>query len=214
MAYFLGSDVEVLITTEVSDKAVMVSQITGGRYSLTTTDGSGGGAQPTNGLGINSLHADNLQIPADALVDVTGLDIGIGAMDEDIDYLGHNTPLKAEVRKNTTLTLTLKKKNVTFDVMYSGDDDGTTARYGITTGGAFKTGLEEPDVNIGYRLVIVLKNSNELLCLRNCQMTAYNVTLSPDGTQEQSVEFTSMVQPLIAASVTSDFTDATGTGDI
>ena len=46
-------------------------------------------------------------------------------------------------------------------------------------------------------------------------MTANNITLSPDGTQEQSVEFTSMVTPLLVSAVTSDNLDApTGTGDI
>ena len=32
-------------------------------------------------------------------------------------------------------------------------------------------------------------------------MTANNITLNADGTQEQSLEFTSMVQPKIAATV-------------
>ena len=46
-------------------------------------------------------------------------------------------------------------------------------------------------------------------------MTANNITLSPDGTQEQSVEFTSMVQPLIRDSVAdTKCDDATDAGDI
>ena len=42
-------------------------------------------------------------------------------------------------------------------------------------------------------------------------MTANNITLNADGTQEQSLEFTSMVQPKIAATV--DVT-ATGVGEL
>ena len=209
MAYFLGSDAEVVITTEVSDKALAVTQPADGDYTLTSTSGTA----PASGFGINSLVSANQDFPADALVDITGIDIGIGAMDEDIDYLGHNTPLKAEVRKNTTVTLTLKKKNVVFDVMYSGDADGATARYGLNSNGNLKTGLEEPDIYIGYRLLIKLKGSKEIFCVRNCQMTAHNITLTPDGVQEQSIEFTSMVAPLINTSNSGLFTN-TAVGDI
>ena len=60
-----------------------------------------------------------------------------------------------------------------------------------------------------------LKDSKEFFVVRNCQMTANNITLSPDGTQEQSVEFTSMVAPLIRASVADGQCDlATDPGDI
>ena len=213
MAYFLGSDVEVIITTELAGNSVAVTETTN-KYTIAAQ----GATAPTTGLGINSLNDTNQEFPGDALVDITGVDLGIGAMDEDIDYLGHNTPLKAEIRKNTTLTLTFKRKNVVFDVLYSGDADGKTGRYGLKASGGgsdLRTGLEEPGVDIGYRLLIKLKGSQEIFALRNCQMTANNITLSPDGTQEQSLEFTSMVTPLLVSAVTSNNLDApTGTGDI
>ena len=209
MAYFLGSDVEVVITTESATHNVTLTETTN-RYTLSAANA----AVPSTGLGINRLEHLNQQFPDDALVDITGVDIGIGAMDEDIDYLGHNTPLKAEIRKNTTLTLTFKRKNVVFDVLYSGDDQGNSGRYGVP-GAALGTGLAEPTVDMGYRLVLKLKDSKEFFVLRNCQMTANNITLSPDGTQEQSVEFTSMVAPLIRASVADGECDvATGAGEI
>ena len=209
MAYFLGSDVEVVITTESLTHSVKLAEATN-RYTLSAENA----ATPTGGLGINKLDHLNQEFPGDALVDITGVDIGIGAMDEDIDYLGHNTPLKAEVRKNTTLTLTFKRKNVVFDVLFSGDDQGNTGRYGVD-GSGLGDGLSEPTVELGYRLVIKLKASKEFFVIRNCQMTANNITLSPDGTQEQSVEFTSMVQPLIRASVADGQCDvATGPGEL
>jgi hypothetical protein len=78
-----------------------------------------------------------------------------------------------------------------------------------------RTGLEEPGVDIGYRLLVKLKGSQEIIALRNCQMTANNITLSPDGTQEQSLEFTSMVTPLLVSAVTTTNLDgATDSGDI
>ena len=209
MAYFLGSDVEVVITTESATHSVKLAESTN-RYILSAENA----ATPTGGLGVNALVHGNQEFPADALVDITGVDLGIGAMDEDIDYLGHNTPLKAEVRKNTTLTLTFKRKNVVFDVLFSGDDQGNTGRYGVD-GSGLGDGLSEPTVELGYRLVIKLKASKEFFVIRNCQMTANNITLSPDGTQEQSVEFTSMVQPLIRASVADGQCDvATGPGEL
>ena len=209
MAYFLGSDVEVVITTEHATNNVTLTETTN-RYVLSTA----AAAVPSTGLGINTLVHGNQEFPGDALVDITGVDLVIGAMDEDIDYLGHNTPLKAEIRKNTTLTLTFKRKNVVFDVLYSGDDQGNSGRYGVP-GAALGTGLAEPTVDMGYRLVLKLKDSKEFFVVRNCQMTANNITLSPDGTQEQSVEFTSMVAPLIRASVADGQCDlATDPGDI
>ena len=155
MAYFLGSDVEVVITTESATNNVTLTETTN-RYALSTAVA----AAPSTGLGINTLVHTNQEFPGDALVDITGVDIGIGAMDEDIDYLGHNTPLKAEVRKNTTLTLTFKRKNVVFDVLFSGDDQGNSGRYGVP-GAALGTGLAEPTVDMGYRLVLKLKASDE-----------------------------------------------------
>ena len=209
MAYFLGSDVEVVITTENAGYSVRLQESTN-RYILSAENA----ATPTGGLGINKLDHLNQEFPGDALVDITGVDLGIGAMDEDIDYLGHNTPLKAEIRKNTTLTLTFKRKNVVFDVLFSGDDQGNFGRYGLP-GNALGTGLAEPTVDLGYRLVLKLKDSKEFFVVRNCQMTANNITLNPDGTQEQSVEFTSMVAPLIRASVADGQCDVpTGAGEI
>ena len=196
MAYFLGSDVEVCITTECHANSIEVD-VASGNYAVS------GAAGVDVTYGVNRRQAANAVFADDALVDIMGVDIGIGAMDEDIDYLGHNTPLKAEIRKNTTVTLTFKRKNLVFDALYIGDKDGNIGRWGPVSGStaAVNTGLEEPTVDYGYRLYIKLKASNEIFTIRNCQMTANNITLSPDGTQEQSLEFTSMVQPKIAATV-------------
>tara|TARA_A100001391_G_scaffold12969_1_gene7727 strand:- start:711 stop:1331 length:621 start_codon:yes stop_codon:yes gene_type:complete len=206
MAYFLGSDVEVCITTECHANSIEVD-VASGNYAVS------GAAGVDVTYGVNRRQAANAVFADDALVDIVGVDIGIGAMDEDIDYLGHNTPLKAEVRKNTTVTLTFKRKNLVFDALYIGDKDGNIGRWGPVSGSTanVNTGLEEPTVDYGYRLYIKLKGSNEIFTIRNCQMTANNITLNADGTQEQSLEFTSMVQPKIAATV--DVT-ATGVGEL
>jgi len=206
MVYFLGSDAEVAITTEASGTCVKVSKDSNGEFTLAAE----AAATPTGGYGINDLRATNAEFPTDALVDITGIDLGIGALDEDIDYLGHRTPLKAEVHKQTTVTLTFKRKNVVFDVLYDGDSSATqnTGRWGVdSTATTMNFGLEEPDTEFGYRLFIKLlashndTNTVEFLMIRNAQMTNNTVTLNADGTQEQSIEFTSSVSPVAQGTV-------------
>ena len=153
--------------------------------------------------GIAQMTAANLLSTA-GLVDLTGLDLGIGAMDEDVSYLGARTPLKAEVHKTTTVTLTLKKKNDNFDVIYSGDLNSNIARWGVKNDGTLYNGLEEPGIDgyysFGYRLAIYLQEYGsypEVMTIKNAQMTGHSISLNADGTQEETLEFTSSVQPVI-----------------
>ena len=188
MAYFLGSDVKVTLTTENPTNGLLVASGSGGLYTLTAD------ADPANG--INQRSEANLGT-ANALVDVTGLDLGIGAMDEDISYLGHRTPLKAEVHKETTISLTQKRKNAVFDVIFSGDSSGNIGRWGVNTSNALADGLSEPDVHYGFRLCIFIKDGKEVFTVRNAGLTGHTVTLNADGTQEETLDFTSQVEPVI-----------------
>ena len=123
--------------------------------------------------------------------------------------MGANTPLKAEVRKETTITLTKKKDSPVFDILFSGDAGSFTngARWGVKTGGgSVYDGLEEPSTDFGYRVFLQLKAGAEILAIRNAQMTGHTVSLNADGTQEETIEFTSQVNPLIFA--------ATGSGGL
>jgi len=198
MAYFLGSDATVSLTTESATYGVQVS-LSAGAYAV-----SGAAAAVTNGIA--QMTASNLSSSA-GLVDLTALDLGIGAMDEDITYMGARTPLKAEVHKVTTVTLTLKKKNDTFDVIYTGDLNNNIARWGVKNDGTLYNGLEEPGVDgyysFGYRLAIYLQeygSNPEVMTIKNAQMTGHNISLNADGTQEETLEFTSSVQPDISSS--------------
>jgi len=191
MAYFLGSDVKVALTTEHSGSGMAVASGAAGLYTLT------GAASPTNG--ISKRAAANLS-SSGALVDVVGLDLGIGAMDEDVSYLGHRTPLKAEVHKETTISLSLKRKNAVYDVIFSGDSSGDIGRWGLTRTGALADGLSEPDVTYGYRLAVYLKSGSEVFTVRNATFTGHTVSLNADGTQEETLEFSSQVSPVISSS--------------
>ena len=205
MAYFLGSDATVSLTTESVTYGVIVTE-TAGAYAV-----SGTAASVTNGIA--HMCTGNLLSTA-GLVDLTALDVGIGAMDEDITYMGARTPLKAEVHKVTTVTLTLKKKNDTFDVIYTGDLNNNIARWGVKNDGTLYNGLEEPGIDgyysFGYRLVIYLQEYahpgyvppayEEVMTIKNAQMTGHSISLNADGTQEETLEFTSSVQPDISSS--------------
>jgi len=205
MAYFLGSDATVSLTTESVTYGVIVTE-TAGAYAV-----SGTAASVTNGIA--HMGTGNLLSTA-GLVDLTALDVGIGAMDEDITYMGARTPLKAEIHKTTTVTLTLKKKNDTFDVIYTGDLNNNIARWGVKNDGTLYNGLEEPGIDgyysFGYRLVIYLQEYahpgyvppayEEVMTIKNAQMTGHSISLNADGTQEETLEFTSSVQPDISSS--------------
>jgi len=197
MAYFLGNDCEVALTTEDATYGVVVNN-NSGAYAV-----SGTGVAVTNG--ITKMTAGNLAASS-SLVDLTALDLGLSAMDEDVSYIGAKTPLKAEVHKTTTVTLTLKKKNAVFDAIYIGDSSGNIGRWGVKDDGTLYDGLEEPGIDnaftFGYRLAVYLKDTSpaEVMTIRNAQMTAHTVTLNADGTQEDSLEFTSNVKTIISSS--------------
>lgn len=213
MVYFLGSDAQVAITTEATGACVTVAKDGNGEYTLDYEAAT----TPTGGYGINAMIAGNAEFPADALVDITGIDLNIGSLDEDIDYLGHRTPLKAEVQKQTSVTLTFKRKNVVFDVIYDGEMQNIQkiGRWGVKVDGAhLRYGLEEPETDFGYRLYIKLLASHgasetvEYFMVRNAQMVGNTVTINADGTQEQSIEFNSTVSPIAQATVNVTATDA------
>ena len=76
MAYFLGRDVNVYITTEDTNTFVYTSDSAG---TANTAGGAG------NTLFAGFLTTDG--IASGSVGDVTGVDLSIGAVDEDITYL-------------------------------------------------------------------------------------------------------------------------------
>jgi len=192
MAYFLGSDVKVALTTEHETYGLQVDESgSSGFYNLSIA------SSPDNG--VNRLTLSNLATGS-ALVDVTGLDLGIGAMDEEVTYLGHRTPLKAEVHKETTVSITLKRKNAVYDVIFTGDKDSVIGRWGIGTNigaNAVGDGLSEPIATYGFRIAIYIKSGKEVFTIRNCTFTGHSISLNTDGTQEETLDFSSQVEPII-----------------
>ena len=204
MAYYLGRDVVVALTTEDAEFGL---QWDAGLNTLVTFDTDagptdaadvvigGGREQPVFGTVPGTTRTYSNEVS-----DLTGVDLSIGVTDEDITYMGQRSVLKAEIKKETTITLTRKKSDMSWDVMFNGDGTNT-GRYGIKGTGSFHTGLEDPGVaDFGYRVYIKL-NSAEVMSIPNMCIQAHSVTLNADGNTEETLELMSYIDPIVAAAV-------------
>ena len=182
MVYYLGRDVSVALQTE-SDRGITASNgaVTVGTAAVGTAAA----------LGTSTDIAALPNFP-----DVVGVDVGIGAMDEDISYFGMRSQTKAEIKKETTVTVTMKKNGSEWDTMFN------MARYGTKNGAdATWDGLEEPDQYHGYRVCIALKSGSEVISIPNACVQSHTVTINADGVQEETIEFMSYVTPYISTAV-------------
>ena len=136
------------------------------------------------------------------MTDVISVDVTVGAVDEDIAYMGQRTALKAEIKKENTVVITKKKDSKLFDEMFN------IARYGFTgSGGNTPTvmgqaSLAQPTRIMGYRIHVQLLSGTEVISFPNMTMSEHSVTLNADGVQEESITFMGHVTPLIAATAT------------
>ena len=205
MAYYLGRDVKVWIITEDPNQSV---DVTSNACKLRSDNDTSNFANTRAAAGL----ADSL-----AKTDITGVDLGIGVVDEDVSYMGQRSMLKAEIKKETTVALTFKKSDNELDVIFNGPitadecTDGNTirtqvgARWGLDNE-LISAGLQSPAdhksgsiITYGYRVVIQLKDAVEAIAVPNACITGHSVTLNTDGVTEETIEFTSHVTPIIAA---------------
>ena len=189
MAYFLGRDVKVALTTEDAANGIgadgLVDTADAAMF-IPSLDFEGG----TAFAGVLGVEVSN------PFADVVGVDISLGAIDEDITYMGQRTVLKAEVKKETTVSLTLKKSTNFWSLVWR------NARWGLNTAGSDEhDGLTKPGVDTGYRFHIQLKSSAEVISVQNCTLTGYSVSLNPDGVQEETLELISHVTPVVGTAV-------------
>ena len=204
MAYYLGRDVKVWIITEDADDSIAVSS---NECTVLDTNAITNFANTRTQAGL----ADGL-----AKTDITGVDIGISVVDEDVSYMGQRSVLKAEIKKETTVSLTFKKSDNELDVIFNGPikaaecSDGNAhrqvgARWGCDNN-LISAGLSSPedhkagsDISYGYRVVVQLQDAVEAIAIPNACITGHSVSLSADGVTEETLEFTSHVTPIIAA---------------
>ena len=201
MAYLLGRDVKVALTTEVADHGISFTSTAAqlATAAVTAGDGlvsprnvhfSGGTGDVFDGNGTTGSMAP--------FTDVTGVDVSIGAVDEDVAYLGQRTTLKAEIKKETTITITRKKSNNHLELLFQG------ARYGLKNdaGNSLQThtALVQPNsTTFGYRVHIAFDDGVDVMSIPHCQITSYSATMSADGVQEETIELMSHVTPIVGA---------------
>ena len=178
MVYYLGRDIAVAISTESDVAADDISVA-----SLKVISGSASGIRFASDM---SATLFSQFTSGDGLVeDVTGIDIGVGAMDEDITYVGQRGTAKVEQKKEMTVTLTRKKKNDVWGIIFNGPTQGASqanhsgdqtfgARWGLDkTGSAtapyINDGMSNPRDDIvsgttnlcyGYRVHVQLKSGS------------------------------------------------------
>ena len=215
MTYFLGRDVTVYLTTE--HKLYGIAAPTPA-ISPSLAAGNVSGALGT-GLGKDILPRTSGATAVASLTDVTGIDLGMGAMDEENSFFGINSQLSTEIKKELTVTLTKKKNTALFDALfndarygvYTSTDGGTTATADATGTAYLFDGLMDPKIqNFGYRLQVKLKDSKEIYTIRNACLSAHTVTLNADGTQEETAEFYAYTEPVMSTGITASVTGLTG----
>ena len=243
MAYFLGRDVELAITTEhnnlgitfeehasnADELAAVIVDFTHGtsvniyataekanlfagpRAAVSATEGPWGDISPgnttTNFTSNNSLKMADVEWNNEP-DNLTAIDLSMGVMDEDVAFIGQRNVLKAEVKKENTISITRKKKDAMFETVYNsarfGLADGLTACPASPFTSGLFDGLSAPDYSeCGYRVYLRFKDSStvdegEIFVLRNCYITEHTVTMSADSTQEETLTLMSYVDPIVA----------------
>ena len=238
MVYFLGRECVVAITTENAKAGLEVTGTATRTAILRDFLGSDTGAISDNtaydvdihfcgarqdsgssdftvfgtydqGSGVNTKNE---------VVNLTGVDLSLGAMDEDLSFIGQRATMRVEVKKENSITLTRKKTNDIWDIIYN------DARFGVTTGTAhaatdYETGLSAPDnTDYGYRVYIKFKDyvgaseQGGYLVLPNCCITEHSVTLGADATTEESMTFQSYLNPIIVRALGAGVLDGDASG--
>ena len=239
MVYFLGRECVVAITTENAKAGLEVTGTATRTAILRDFLGSDTGAISDNTAYDVDIHFCGARQDSGAsdftvfgtydqgsgvntkneIVNLTGVDLSLGAMDEDLSFIGQRATMRVEVKKENSITLTRKKTNDVWDVIYN------DARFGVTTGTEhaatdYETGLSAPDnTDYGYRVYIKFKDyvdadeQGGYLVLPNCCITEHSVTLGADATTEESMTFQSYLDPIIVRGALASGTldgDATG----
>jgi hypothetical protein len=212
----------VLTLTQATGGTGGNTTITEDLVNVTKTNFTGGDDDPDFVAG--QTFAENLDssVALTKIADLTGVDLGISVVDEDITYMGSKTVLKAEIKKETTISLTRKKSNNLWDVVYNGQTAASKgwsgsaaetgdygARWGVIEGAAdtwyINNGLIAPKDAVdyggvvpcfGYRVHIEL-SSTETISIPACQLTGHTISLNADGTTEETCELISHVTPRI-----------------
>ena len=231
MAFYTGKEVKVWVCTETTDasqKALGVIQSSTGKNKMGIFSGvDAADDRPTE---MFAAPYDKAGTAGLNITDLTGIDVSIGAVDEDISYFQTANVGKIEVKKETSITLTRKMSDKAFLVAYQGKvntgdaEDGAgnhSSRWGLKNATNIASGITDPknttttdsSISYGYRVYVLLKTSGQVFIIPNCTLMSHAVTASNDAANEETVEFMSTVKPLVTQSATYTST-ATTTANI
>jgi hypothetical protein len=220
MAYYTGRDVDVFWSTEHDSYGIKEEEFAGNSFELERLLGSTATTPFVESLAQIGLDDTKLK-------DVTGVDLSIGAQDEDISYMGLRNQGKIEVKKDTSVTITMKKKDRHFLQLYQGSTNSSSSN---TTGGhpgrwglielsagtiEVQDGTIDPKscvdagattkTTYGFRLIVEFKgdtsgtaNNGACIIIPNCTLSEVTHTTSNEAADEESVTFTSSVKPIIS----------------
>ena len=177
MAYFTGKDVDVWVTTEHDYDYL---EVTDNELVVNSDNSTAGVAKSAAAIFSGALTQAGMSTTR--MTDLTGCDVTVGAMDEDISFFGLRNVGKIEVKKDTSVTLTRKKsdnKNMvafqgTTNSTHSYSDGAHSGRWGLiedsdgTSGMRVADGTVDPKSTLddhastpeqcyGYRVFIELK---------------------------------------------------------
>ena len=182
MVFFLGKDVTVKMSTE-SNRGVGVTPAAGASSQVTVS------ASPSTTFLIPASPGSETEV----FGQLTACELSIGSMDEDISYFGMRSQTKADIKKETTVTLTRKKTDEFMDVLFN------EARFGaLNNQGSADDGLAQPTGDRGYRVYIEIvanAGTSEVITLKGCCITGHTVTVNTDGTMDETLELMSYITP-------------------
>ena len=159
MTYFIGRDVKVAITTEHASGSFSNTSGIAAIDNAVAPDG-------TNICDLNGLTEPTTDTftASEVMKDVTGVDVTLGTVDEDIAYMGQNTALKAEIKHETTITITKKRQDGFFNSMFAkGFRYGAGGHSGDSDA---HDGLTQPSTSHGFRLFVAMKEAVSYTHLR------------------------------------------------
>ena len=224
MAYYLGRDLDIALTTEHATKGLVVDEsattgvqgveIRNWADAIADADSFDSSDDRVNlfaapkhfgesgatlfgdmTLNINpTVGGDTAEAWDNRPDNITAVDLSVGTVDEDVQFIGQRNVLKAEIKKENSITLTRKKNDEIWNTIYN------EARFGLDESGTLGNGHYQPDfTSYGYRVALKFKDgaAGEVFILPNCCITEYSVSLSPDASQEESMTFISYVNPII-----------------
>ena len=141
MAYYLGRDLEIALTTENASFGVGVTKASSVFTAIVHSFYSGSASAATTYLSAthrNTLLAGPLKQTSSTVFgtmsatvnsqsaqlwdntpdNIVSVDLSVSTMDEDVQFIGQRNVLKAEVKKENSITITRKKKDNVWNAVY------------------------------------------------------------------------------------------------